>query len=248
MRSLHHTFRGQSRRRLLVGDVHGCYDELIELMHNVSFDASHDQVVCVGDMFRKGPKSLEVMAWARANNVLAVRGNHEERLLKQRRKWTKGTYEADGNPDAALMETLTDADFEWLAGLPYSIDFPLDQLLVVHAGLVDGKSLEAHTPFELTEMRAVVHGEAHKLCADVAHQWARQYSGRMAGLGHRHIVFGHDAARGLQLEQFATGLDTGAVYGKHLTCLVVDNDGKRHIATVRSARQYCENAEAKHEK
>jgi hypothetical protein len=87
-------------------------------------------------------------------------------------------------------------------------------------------------------MRGLVDGEAHKLCGDPANQWARQFDGRVEGLGARHIVFGHDAARGLQLEPHATGLDTGAVYGKHLSCLVVQPDGRRHVAKVRSFAQY----------
>ncbi len=79
-------------------------------------------------------------------------------------------------------------------------------------------------------------GEAHKSCPEPAAQWARHYGG-----AHGHVVFGHDAARGLQLEPHATGLDTGAVYGKHLSCLIVERGGgHRHVAKVRSFAQYAE--------
>jgi hypothetical protein len=142
MRGLHQTFVGHSKRLLLVGDVHGCYDELVALMESVGFDGTVDQVVSVGDLFRKGPKNKEVMDWARDNHVLAVRGNHEQRLLKQRKKWKKGTFEAEDNPDTVLMSEFDHDDFKWLKALPFSIDFPAYQLLVVHAGLLDGKALE----------------------------------------------------------------------------------------------------------
>ena len=43
-------------RTIVVGDLHGCYDELMELLESVSFTAD-DRVVCVGDLVTKGPKN-----------------------------------------------------------------------------------------------------------------------------------------------------------------------------------------------
>lgn len=236
----HVTFEKMTRRRIFVGDVHGCFDELMLLMNEVNFEPEKDTLVSVGDLFRKGPLSGEVMDWARRNHVLCVRGNHEERLLKQRKKWTKGNFDPTENPDTPLMSRFSDADFEWLKALPYSIDFPQDRILVVHAGVMSGKIMSEHTPFELTEMRSVSEsGEAEKICKDPSRQWAKLYNGEIPGLGERRIVFGHDAARGLQLEKHATGLDTGCVYGKHLTCLVVQQNEPSSIVTVRSLQQYC---------
>ena len=64
-------------RTIVVGDLHGCYDELIELLQSVSF-TQEDRVVCVGDLVTKGPKNREVldlfMNDARFRTVI---GNHD---------------------------------------------------------------------------------------------------------------------------------------------------------------------------
>lgn len=68
-------------RIIFVGDVHGCFDELQELLEIAQRDPARDTVVLLGDMVRKGPKSVEVVRWARENGALAVRGNHDDAAL-----------------------------------------------------------------------------------------------------------------------------------------------------------------------
>jgi len=51
------------RRTIFVGDVHGCFDELMMLLEKCSYDLSKDRLVFVGDVINKGPKSKEVLQW-----------------------------------------------------------------------------------------------------------------------------------------------------------------------------------------
>lgn len=217
-------------RRIFVGDVHGCVEEFLALLQRANYEPDRGDVVCcVGDMLRKGPSSLEVLRLCRSKDFLCVRGNHEEKLLRDR---AAGSLSSD---DSAWTSQLTEEDWNWLLELPYSIDFPMDHILVVHAGLVASKALEEHTPLELTTMRYVLdkEGIARAPVDASAERWVKQWH------GPRTIVFGHDAVSGLQVEPFAFGLDTGAVYGGKLTALCVTNDGARTLYHEESRRVYC---------
>ena len=71
---------------LIVGDVHGCYDEFQLLLASIRKHTSKPLVVIfAGDMFRKGPKNREMMNYLRENteNVFSVRGNHEQSILRK---------------------------------------------------------------------------------------------------------------------------------------------------------------------
>ena len=61
-----------------MGDVHGCRDELVELVER----AGVDRVVLVGDLFTKGPDPAGVYRLVRGNEWSAVLGNHDLRLLR----------------------------------------------------------------------------------------------------------------------------------------------------------------------
>jgi hypothetical protein len=69
------------QRVVIVGDVHGCQEELVRLLEKCKVDAN-TTVIIVGDLVNKGPYSAEVVAYVRKNAILSVRGNHDEALLK----------------------------------------------------------------------------------------------------------------------------------------------------------------------
>ena len=71
-------------RTIIVGDIHGCYDELIDLLDKVSF-GSEDRLICVGDLITKGPKNREVLDRFMSDpQFTSVIGNHD---LALRRRW-----------------------------------------------------------------------------------------------------------------------------------------------------------------
>jgi hypothetical protein len=47
---------------VVVGDVHGCLVELFQLLDAVKFDYDKDNLILVGDLCNKGPRSQEVSA------------------------------------------------------------------------------------------------------------------------------------------------------------------------------------------
>ncbi len=200
-------------RHLVVGDVHGCLEELDELIALVADPGR--RVVLVGDLVAKGPDSHGVVRRAEELGVLAVRGNHEEHALR----WWRAVKKGDEPPKRKKVylrayQSLEDRDFRYLDALPYHLALPAHGALVVHAGLMPGVPLEAQDPKNLVGMRNVHAGRAEKHI-DVGIPWGSLYA------GPEHVFFGHDAIRKLQRHLHATGLDTGCCYGGRLTGMLL---------------------------
>lgn len=67
----------------VIGDVQGCYDELIKLCSKIKFNPKKDTLIFAGDLVNRGPKSLEVLNFCLENkkSIKAVLGNHDFYLL-----------------------------------------------------------------------------------------------------------------------------------------------------------------------
>jgi Icc-related predicted phosphoesterase len=48
-------------RTILIGDIHGCYDEFMSLLDKVNYDKDNDRLIILGDFIDKGPKSFEII-------------------------------------------------------------------------------------------------------------------------------------------------------------------------------------------
>ncbi|KAG0126464.1 Metallo-dependent phosphatase-like protein [Tuber indicum] len=72
---------GDDKRLIIVGDIHGMFDEFQSLLDKVSYDSESDYLVLAGDIISKGPDSLAVLDFARKIGAHCVRGNHEDRIL-----------------------------------------------------------------------------------------------------------------------------------------------------------------------
>ena len=219
---------------LIIGDVHGCYDEMQEIINAAKQKSSKPLfMICVGDMLRKGPKNIEVIQYLMAaDNILCVRGNHEQSILKK-------LYDINhifSNEDTWIKD-LTARGIEFLSDLPYTISIPDLSIVVVHAGLVPGIDLHLQNTNSMLNMRNlewqedIFHGHALKPVSNgkVGVPWASTWC------GPQHVYFGHDAIRKLQLYEHATGLDSGCVYGGSLTSILLhlsfNNDGKMTITS-----------------
>jgi hypothetical protein len=202
-----------TRRTLIVGDVHGCLEELQDLLEQSGW-TENDELIFVGDLVAKGPKSLEVVRLARELGARAVRGNHDQHCLR----WWEAKRAGKALPELrpahqAVADRLEESDWRWLATLPYWLELPEHQVLVVHAGLRPNAPVDKQDPADLMNMRSIrADGSASSVYQDGT-PWAQLWK------GPAHVVFGHDAIRGLQQHPYATGLDTGCVYGGRLTGL-----------------------------
>ena len=207
---------------LVVGDVHGCLEELKELIAMIT--KSLDDVVFVfcGDIINKGPYSVETLRYVRSlPHVHVVRGNHEEHVLKHCKDIAKNSIGvADLSKKYQWIRELTPDDIYYLEQLPYTISIPSLGAIVVHAGLYPWKPLEHQNPRDMVLMRNIVDADGERPYAssslDCGLPWASSWA------GPEHVYFGHDARRGLQRYRFVTGLDTGCVYGSALTAVFIN--------------------------
>lgn len=206
-------------RTIVVGDVHGCRAELEALLDRLAFTTG-DRLVFVGDLVSRGPDSRGVLAIARRTGAHLVIGNHEAKLAAWRRtKPEKRKDLAISKHHAQIAESLTEPDWTLITNAPLWLDFPEHGLRVVHAGVVPGVPIEKQLEKNLLHMRCLTaHGEASDDKWGSAPLWGTQY------VGAPHVVFGHNAMSIAQLHPWATGIDTGCVYGGALTALVLHAD------------------------
>lgn len=234
---------------IVIGDIHGCSDEFEDLLKEVHSrhplkDPNKCLKILVGDLVNKGPKSEKVLKLCRdiyPESILAVRGNHDEIVLEQYRQFEalKQSLE-DKNK---WIESLPSRYITYLASLPYSIRIPSFAAIIVHAGLNPLlREPAVDTPTQLmTTMRNIIvltleGGETRYECTksdQVGSAWASLWP------GPEHVYFGHDARRRLQdNHEFATGLDTGCVYGGSLTGLYIKGPQKGTYVTIKARMAY----------
>jgi len=140
-------------RTIIIGDVHGCLDELRDLVRRCG-GVRGAHIVLVGDLVAKGPDSAGVIQWAREAGARAVLGNHDAHLLRHK-PGTARSGDDERPHHASVARTLRQADWRWLEGLPLWIALDGDGEgegeggdplaspghVVVHAGLVPGVPL-----------------------------------------------------------------------------------------------------------
>lgn len=217
------------KRTIIVGDVHGCIEEAEIIVKACGFEPG-ESVVFVGDLVGRGPDSKGVLELARRIEAQSVRGNHEQAWLL----WRNDI--ANGRPPQKLSRIQTNAvmeldaaDWNYLAAMPFYIKLPEYNVIVVHAGLAPGIDIEVQNPEYLLNIRTIGSDGLPSTRSDSGVPWGSMWR------GPQEVVFGHNASRGLQRYPFATGLDTGCVYGGCLTAYLLP---ERRLVSVPAARAY----------
>jgi diadenosine tetraphosphatase ApaH/serine/threonine PP2A family protein phosphatase len=198
-------------RTIVVGDIHGCFDELVALVERVKLNAS-DRLVCVGDLVVKGEKSREVLElFMRDARFSSVLGNHDRALLEY---WKGTRKEKELKPSQKeCLKQLADGRERYAAyldTLPVYLD--LGSHVVIHAGLRPGVALAGQSIDDLTELRTLGPDRTSR----EGTPWYEVYEGEKIAL------FGHWPLSPPRRGPRAIGLDTGCVYGYRLTAYVIE--------------------------
>ena len=125
-----------------IGDIHGCFDELCDLLDQISFNAERDALWFTGDLVNRGPKSVEVLRLVyRLPNKVVVLGNHDLHLLAVH----SGVKRFHKSATATLQQLSTAKDamelLSWLRSCPLAYYHPQFNVLLTHAGLYPGWSV-----------------------------------------------------------------------------------------------------------
>jgi hypothetical protein len=217
-------------RTFVIGDVHGCARELDRLLDRCELGRG-DRVVLVGDLVNKGPDSLTVIRRCLEIGAEAVLGNHDDLLLRCIAARRRDDDDDFPEPVRKLARKLKDEEIGWLSELPLFLRLPAHGVLVVHAGLRPGLAPEHEERANLLTMRSIRADGSGSKRIDEGAPWASLRT------GPEHILFGHDAVRGLQEWPFATGLDTGCVYGRQLTAMLLPG---RRLVSVPAKKAYAD--------
>jgi predicted phosphodiesterase len=196
-------------RTIVVGDIHGCYDELVDLLDQINFGSS-DRIVSVGDLITKGPKNREVLELFMSDSRFAtVIGNHD---LALRRHWNGEEVDLKPAQKETHKELKEEKDrfMPFLNSLPFMID--LGRHLVVHAGVRPNVELQSQTTEDITQIRTLGEDRESK----DGTPWYEVYD------GEKVVLFGHWPAPEPRRGKMALGLDTGCVYGHHLTAYTIE--------------------------
>ena len=221
-------------RTIVVGDVHGCLEELEELLQATA-PGPGDRLVFLGDLLDRGPDPVGVLQRVRTLGAECVLGNHEEKHLRfaahEARRRSDPRYRNPMRPfdpkRAAEHARLTHEDLLWLASLPRWIVLG-GRWIAVHGGLVPGIPLSAQPPDWTVKLRYVdaqgrpVPREAGDAGIPGVRRWAEAWTGPDS------VVYGHFPAGGGEPRRdeprsgvACMGIDTGCVYGGALTALIL---------------------------
>ncbi len=220
----------------VIGDVHGCLDELKELLQKSKVNIGQDVIIFCGDIINKGPKSVETLRFIRSlPKCYSVRGNHEDSKLCDLRRlnFAPDIEKPNKKPTPQWIKELTDDEVEFLTELPYTISIPSLNSVIVHAGLVPNVPLHEQNPWYMVRMRNITMKNGAYIPNEKTDQgvaWASVWP------GPEHVYFGHDAKRKLQKHCFATGLETGCLYGGLLTGVFITRNNE--MVSVQAKQEY----------
>jgi len=208
----------------IIGDIHGCFDELHALLTRLGYVEGHHpegrKAVFLGDLVDRGPKIPEVlklvMNMTASGNALAVPGNHDTKLMRKLRgrdvQITHGLAESLNQLDEeppGLKEQV--ADFIDNLVSHYVLDD--GRLVVAHAGLKEELQGRGSGKVRDFALYGETTGETDEFGLPVRYNWAAEYRGRAT------VVYGHTPVPEPEWLNNTICIDTGCVFGGKLTAL-----------------------------
>lgn len=218
----------------IIGDIHGCYDELYSLLLKLGYkiDSKKEEspgvvtppagrkAVFVGDLVDRGPRTPDVlklvMAMVRSNSALCVPGNHDAKLMRalkgRKVKLTNGLAESLEQLQSDSDEFKTDV-ISFIDGLVGHYVLDQGNLVVAHAGMKEEYQGRASGRVREFALYGETTGETDEYGLPVRYNWAMDYRGKAM------VVYGHTPVPEAQWLNNTICVDTGCVFGGKLSAL-----------------------------
>jgi hypothetical protein len=152
----------------------------------------------------------------------------------------------------ALANRLSREQIEWLQKCPVILNIGRigghkgGDYVVVHAGLVPGVPLDKQDPFQVMNMRTIDLATRVPTELRGGEPWEKVYNHfqktALPDSKRKTVIYGHDSKRGLRIEKYSKGLDSGCVRGGKLTALIVDDRGKEKTVSIKCSVDYTTDA------
>lgn len=213
----------------IIGDIHGCCDELDELLAQLGYACGAEdvwqhpagrKVVFVGDLVDRGPRIVDtlrtVMAMSQVGSALCVPGNHD---IKLKRKLDGRDIKVSHGLDLTLAELDRETPefranvLQFIDGLVSHYVFDEGRLVVAHAGMKEEMQGRGSAKVRDFALYGETTGETDEFGLPVRHQWAADYRGTAS------VVYGHTPVPEPQWLNRTLNIDTGCVFGGRLTAL-----------------------------
>ena len=213
----------------IIGDVHGCYDELLTLLKKLGYreengiyrHADNRKLVFVGDLCDRGPKSLEVIKLVRKNVeahfAFQCPGNHDDKLMR----WCQGrrvqvkhgleTTVAEIEVSINPLETKKWIE-HYLKELPIYLLFDEGKLIVAHAGIREDMIGRVDKRVREVCLYGFPTGKIDPTGLPERDPVPKHYHGNAL------LVHGHTPVYEPDWEGNVLNIDTGCVFGGMLTC------------------------------
>lgn len=218
----------------VVGDVHGCLPELLTLLDRLGYVVVRDEqgravdavppdgrrAVFVGDLVDRGPDSPGVlrlvMGMHAHDHALVVPGNHEHKLVRAldgRKVTVSHGLETTLAQLEAEPEEFRTAVRDWCRDLVSHLVLDDGRLVVAHAGLKEAYHNRSSGRVRAFALYGDTTGETDEYGLPVRYPWATEYRGRAT------VLYGHTPTPVPEWVNGTMCLDTGCVFGGHLTAL-----------------------------
>ncbi|MCL2774168.1 MAG: polynucleotide kinase-phosphatase [Oscillospiraceae bacterium] len=217
----------------IIGDIHGCYDELCELLTKLGYTVDAEnytavppenrKAVFLGDLCDRGDKHVEVlrlvMNMVKSQTAFCVPGNHDVKLLKKLRgnneqssfvQLTHGLDKTIAQLEMQSEEFISDVK-DFLDGLISHYVFDVGKLVVAHAGIKEKYQGRGSARIRDFCLYGDTTGETDEYGLPVRLPWANEYRGRA------RVVYGHTPVPEAEFVNNTICIDTGCVFGGKLT-------------------------------